>query len=156
MPFVINTRSRNNDFRLEEQDSGRQHKISGSTHMFPATLQQRLLATEKSKFGVFVMNKPNFVFNLHQAPKLRHRVPKSSVTPLTSAEADRTTSAARDARLTFSSGSVVAVSHDLSSRILVQRGKRMEMPSAVWWLELLNSAPVISHTTDFCSGQEVA
>ena len=52
---------------------------------------------------------------------------------------------------TFNSGRLVAVFQFLSSLILVHLGNLMEMPSAVWWSDLLNSAPVISHTTDFWS-----
>ena len=51
---------------------------------------------------------------------------------------------------TFSLSSSVAVLQSLSFLILVTRGKRIEMPAAVWLLELLNSAPVISHTGAFC------
>ena len=38
--------------------------------------------------------------------------------------------------------------HTLSVRMRVTRGKRMEMPSAECEVDLLNSAPVISHTYD--------
>lgn len=44
---------------------------------------------------------------------------------------------------------LVAVFQSLSSRTLVMRGKRMEMPSAVCISDLENSAPVISHTGAF-------
>ena len=44
----------------------------------------------------------------------------------------------------------VALVQSLSSRILVTRGNRMEMPSAVWAVERVNSAPVISHTGANC------
>lgn len=40
----------------------------------------------------------------------------------------------------------VAWCHVLSCLSLVTRGKRMLMPSAVWMLWRVNSAPVTSHT----------
>lgn len=49
----------------------------------------------------------------------------------------------------FSCGRLVADFQSLSSRMRVQRGKRMEMPSAVWASALENSAPVISQTGAF-------
>jgi hypothetical protein len=52
---------------------------------------------------------------------------------------------------TFSSGSEVAVFHVLSSRILVTRGNRIEIPEAVWTSCCVNSAPVISQTGIACN-----
>lgn len=51
---------------------------------------------------------------------------------------------------TLSWGRLVADFQSLSSRMRVQRGKRMEIPSAVCASDLENSAPVISHTAAFC------
>ena len=50
--------------------------------------------------------------------------------------------------LTLSLSKSVALLQSLSSRILVTRGNRTEMPAAVWAVDLLNSAPVISQTGD--------
>ena len=47
---------------------------------------------------------------------------------------------------TFSLSRSVAVFQSLSDRILVTLGNRMDTPAAVWVVELVNSAPVISHT----------
>ena len=57
-----------------------------------------------------------------------HTVPRTQVSP------------------TCNLGRSVASFQDLSSRNFWMRGKRMEMPSAVWISALLNSAPMISHT----------
>lgn len=46
----------------------------------------------------------------------------------------------------MSSSKFVAVSQFLSSRILVTLGNLIDIPSAVWVVDLLNSAPVISQT----------
>lgn len=51
---------------------------------------------------------------------------------------------------TLSWGRLVADFQSLSSRIRVQRGKRMDIPSAVCASDFENSAPVISHTAAFC------
>ncbi len=52
---------------------------------------------------------------------------------------------------TFNLSKSVALVQSLSSLILVTRGNRMDIPAAVWMLELLNSAPVISHTGEACN-----
>lgn len=46
--------------------------------------------------------------------------------------------------LTFNLSRSVALVQSLSSLMRVTLGNRMEIPPAVWILELLNSAPVIS------------
>ena len=52
--------------------------------------------------------------------------------------------------MTLSLSRSVALLQSLSSRILVTRGNRTDMPPAVWAVDLLNSAPVISHTGAVC------
>ena len=50
---------------------------------------------------------------------------------------------------TFRWGRSFAVCQSLSSLIRVTRGNLIDIPSAVCVVDLLNSAPVISHTGDF-------
>lgn len=84
-----------------------------------------------------------FFKTIHQTISISGRSLKGStaVNCQTTARAFRTLSWCR----------LVAVFQSLSSRTLVMRGKRMEMPSAVCISDLENSAPVISHTGAFCS-----